>query len=518
MKTVGDIVREVDGVELRRGNRDTELVGIAHDSRRVEPGGLFVAMVGARVDGHDYIEAAVEAGAAAVLVDRDVEDIDADAGVAVLEAEDTRRVLGPLASWFFDHPSRAIDVIGVTGTNGKTSTSYLLEQIFATAGRTPGIVGTVEYRWPGRRIEAPNTTPDGLVLQRTLRQMVDDGVDVAILEVSSHGLEMGRVAGTSFALGIFTNLSREHLDFHNSFDAYRRAKWRLFDQFLPVSQPPGRRQPTAVVNIDGEEGRKLADHIAGVDGVSVTTVSTTTDEGAGADHLLARPVEVTLEGIKLNLEHGERPGMSMRIPLPGRFHAENAAGAVAAAQILGVQRQDIRRGLASCTEIPGRMQRVGADMEGPAVFVDYAHTPDALKQALATLRPLTDGRLWVVFGAGGDRDVSKRQPMGRVAALGADRLVVTSDNPRSEPPDRIIDDIMEGIGDGESSSQLQCWWSRQPDRRKAIEAAVFEAESSDVILIAGKGHETYQEQQGRRRQFDDREVARNVLRRRGEGQ
>lgn len=504
--TLGDLLSGIRGVELRRGAADTSITDISRDSRAVSPGSLFVAIRGHESDGHDYLQAAVNAGASAVVVDADA---DCSVGVPVVEAKDSRAVLGPISSRFFGHPSRTLDVVGITGTNGKTSTSHLLESVFRRAGRAVGIIGTVEYRWPGGRMEAANTTPDGLTLQRTLRKMADDGVEVVVIEVSSHGLEHRRVDGTEFAVGVFTNLTADHVEFHGSFDAYRRAKWRLFDEVLPASS----RDAVAVVNVDRSEGRQLLEEVDARGQLETVGFGLSVGDWSRVRRLYsARIADQNLEGIAIDVDDPDGGTHRLELGLPGRFNAENAVAAATTANVLGVEFDDIAAGLRQSTGIPGRMQRVMGGDDDPVVFVDYAHTADALEKALQTLRPLVDGDLWVVFGCGGDRDVSKREPMGAIAGRLADRAVVTSDNPRSEPPEKIIDQIAVGL----CSLAHPEAWSRQVDRRKAILEAVLRAGSEDVVLIAGKGHETYQEQAGERRDFDDREVAADALDQRGE--
>ncbi len=511
MITLGDIVTGVEGVELRCGDADIEVESIHHDSRQVGPNTLFVALRGEQFDGHQFVDAAVQAGACAVLVESDFQY---DADVPVLQASDTRRILGLVAAIFFGHPSRELTVVGITGTNGKTSSSYLLEAVLKAADFRSGVIGTIEYRWEDRQIAASNTTPDGLTLQRIFRSMVDDGVEVVVVEVSSHGLANGRVEGTHFDLALFTNLSRDHVDFHGSMDEYRRAKWRLFDEFLPASQTSDGQSPTAVINVDGDEGRKLARHLRERDQVSTITCAVDSPEFEGSSgHFGVANLELSLDGLTMDVCEKNGDVYTIFAPLPGRFNVQNTLGIIASARTLGIPARNVARGLAESDGIPGRMQRVEVEFDAPAVFVDYAHTPDALQQALTTLRPLAKGRLWVVFGCGGDRDRTKRAPMGGVAADYADCVLVTSDNPRNEDPEQIIDEIYQGIGhhgDGDSSIR------RQVDRRAAIFDAILRAAPEDVILIAGKGHETYQERNGTRRDFDDREVAARALRRRGE--
>ena len=517
MATLSDLVENLEGVALERGDPSTPITEISHDSRAVGPGTLFVALRGESFDGHAFIGDAIAAGAAAVLVD---DQWDRDVDAPVLRTSSTRRILGPLGSWFFGYPTRSMTVIGITGTNGKTTTSYLLESILEGAGRHVGVIGTIDYRWRGTRVAARNTTPDGLTLQKTLRQMADAGVEVAVLEVSSHGLANDRVAGVEFDVALFTNLSRDHLDFHNSMDEYRRAKWRLFEYFLPASavKYEDGELPTAVINVERDEGRQLAASLANADGLSLRTF----DLGAGEHHrggagrYISRQLAVTLDGVAMTVQEPGDGEFSVSAPLPGRFNAENILGAVVVAREIGVEPDKITRGLRELDGIPGRMERVEADGKGPAVFVDYAHTPDALEKALATLEPLVEGQLWVIFGCGGDRDATKRAPMGKVAARLADVVVVTNDNPRREDPEAIIDDVVAGIEEAIEKERCIVEWYRCADRQRAIEEAIWRAHGDDVILIAGKGHETYQERHGERRDFDDRQVARSGFRRLGD--
>ena len=517
MKTIADIVADIDEIELRRGDPATPIEAVSSDSRAVKEGGLFVALSGHHFDGHDFLDAAVNAGVSAVLVDKGRQ---APSEVAVLETANAWSVLGLLGRSFYDNPTRQMKVIGITGTNGKTSTTYLLRSICVAAGWNPGIIGTIEYRWADRRVKAPNTTPDGLVLQRTLRTMVDDGVDVAILEVSSHGLEQGRVKGVEFDAGIFTNLSHDHVEFHGSVEAYRRAKWRLFEEYLPASANGKESSPVAVVNAGHREGRKLLSALTGNPHLEVVShgwkEAKAIDE---VDHFRGTDLRLELAGVAVQVEEPDGRRYELGVSMPGEFNAENMLSAAVCARRLGVSVEDVRRGLAQAEGVPGRMERVGDIDTQPAVFVDYAHSPDALEKVLKTLRGVAKGRLWVVFGCGGDRDRSKRGPMGAVAARWADRIVVTSDNPRSEDPEAIVDSVVEGIEEelGPSGSSMDKKWWRQVDREQAIVDAILRARPEDVILVAGKGHETTQERAGQLKKFDDRLVASRALRRRGVG-
>ncbi len=515
MTTPEKIVSAVAGITLRSGDPQVRINSVAYDSREVKKGGLFIALRGEHFDGHDFIDAAVDAGAAAIVVER---DHCCDFSIPILEADNTRRILGPVASHFYSHPSTELCVVGITGTNGKTSSTYLLESIMEATEKSPGVVGTIEYRWCGRRQKAANTTPDGLILQQILRAMVDDGVDVAITEVSSHGLENGRVEGTAFDVALFTNLTRDHVDFHGSMDAYRRAKWRLFEEYLSFDDSYIEQGPIAVINTQREEGKRLAAALVQQRRSAVVSFAIDDEPVDGVErHFQGQYLEMSLEGIRMAIDESPGPNYEVFAPVSGKYNAENVLGAVATARMVGTDIDAVVRGLAETGGIPGRMERVEGPQDSPTVFVDYAHSPDALEQVLRTLSDLTQGHLWVLFGCGGDRDKSKRAIMGQVAVAGADQVLITSDNPRSEDPNEIIDQVVSGVEKYSQNSSVRATdWRRQPDRRTAIFDAVLQAGPQDVILIAGKGHETTQESNGRRRRFDDRLVAGEALRRRGE--
>ena len=473
---------------------DPEIAGIEIDSRRVQPGTLFVALVGAAADGHRFVDQAIARGAAAVLVNRGWHG---ESSVPVCVADDTRLRLGELASHFYGAPSEELDVVGVTGTNGKTTITYLLEAVFGHVDRIPGVIGTVNYRWPGHAEPALNTTPESLVIQRMLRRMVDAGVDSVAMEVSSHGLATHRLRGTRFDVGIFTNLTQDHLDFHGDMASYRAAKHRLFSELLV----PG---SSAVVNVDDEHG---ASFVAATRDAEVVTYSAA---GADADwRCIAWTQDV--DGTHMAIEHaGTRFDLSTR--LLGGFNVSNVLATVAAASVLGIDPMDCADALHDLRGVPGRLQYLGGDGK-PRVFVDYAHTPDALGRALDALRPLARRRLVVVFGCGGNRDREKRPRMGRIAFAAADFVVVTSDNPRDEPPEDIIADVRRGL-EGPPTDDLGsgAGWSAVLDRREAILRTIAEADPDDVILVAGKGHETYQEALGVRVELDDAAVVAEALR------
>jgi UDP-N-acetylmuramoyl-L-alanyl-D-glutamate--2,6-diaminopimelate ligase len=385
--------------------------------------------------------------------------------------------MGPAAALFYRDPTSELDVIGITGTNGKTTTAFLVRHLLEAAGRQTGLLGTVKRVVGGVEEEVERTTPEAIDLQHTFRRMVDGGDRAAAMEVSSHALELGRVAGIRFACRVFTNLTQDHLDFHESMEAYFAAKRRLFEK-------PG----ASVVNVDDEYGRRIAAELA--DPITFGIENE-------ADYR-ARDIEFDFTGSRFTVDTPNGP-LELRSPLPGLFNVQNVTGAVAAVRSLGVE----QIGLEGFPRVPGRFEPVDEGQDF-GVLVDYAHTPDSLENVLRAARELADGRLHVVFGAGGDRDRGKRPLMGDAARRLADRVLVTSDNPRSERPEAIIDEIMEGAGAGAE---------REVDRRRAIARAIEEAEPGDVVVIAGKGHEQGQEfENGRKEPFDDVTVAREALR------
>jgi UDP-N-acetylmuramoyl-L-alanyl-D-glutamate--2,6-diaminopimelate ligase len=456
------------------GDDSVEIADLAYAAGGVRPGSLFFCIPGSRADGHDFAPAALEHGAAALAVERRL-----SLAVPQLVLEDTRAAMPTAAAAFFGHPTRELEVAGVTGTTGKTTTAYLLHAILDAAGRRPGLIGTVESRIGGRRRPAVRTTPEAIDLQRAFRAMLDAGDRSVALEATSHGSELGRLAGTRFAALAFTNLSEEHLDFHGTMERYYAAKRRLFI---------GPEPPPAAVNVGDRHGRELADELAALGRAPVLTYG------------FAEEAEIRPEA--LNAGRLRAGGIELETRLRGRFNVENVLAAVATALLLDVPDEAIATGIARVEGVPGRFETV--DEGQPfTVVVDYSHKPGALENVLRAARDLATGRVLCVFGCGGDRDRSKRPLMGRIAADLADLAIVTSDNPRSEDPDAIIEEVVAGARD-----RLEV----EPDRRAAIERALEEAAAGDVVVIAGKGHEQGQEVSGTVLQFDDREVAREALR------
>jgi UDP-N-acetylmuramoyl-L-alanyl-D-glutamate--2,6-diaminopimelate ligase len=454
-----------------------DIADLAYDARRVTPGALFVCVPGLKADGHDFAPDAVRNGAAALVVERELE-----LPVPQLVVASAREAMALAADAFFGYPTRELQVAGVTGTNGKTTTAFLLFAILAAAGRRPGLLGTIENRIGGERRGAVRTTSEAIDVQRLFREMLDAGDRSCAMEATSHGSALKRLLGVRFAVLVFTNLSQDHLDFHETLENYYDAKRRLFTE----PDVDGKRPP-AVVNVGDEHGARLAEEL---------------------QHLGKSPVTFALadaEGLELSA-HGARfsaDGISLETKLRGRFNVENVLGAVKAAGLLGIEPEAIAKGVAHVTGVPGRFEAV--DEGQPfTVLVDYAHTPEALENVLREAREITAGRLVCVFGCGGDRDRGKRPLMGGVVTRLADTAIVTSDNPRSEDPQAIIDEILTGItGDVDVES----------DREAAIVSSLERAGDGDVVVIAGKGHEQGQEFAERTIPFDDREVARDALRR-----
>jgi UDP-N-acetylmuramoyl-L-alanyl-D-glutamate--2,6-diaminopimelate ligase len=454
-----------------------EISGLAYSSREVQPGDLFFCVRGFKSDGHEFAPEAVSRGASALVVERPL-----GLGVPEIAVEDARAAMAEMAARFHGDPTSTLRVAGVTGTNGKTTTAFLIRAILEAAGQRCGLLGTVTSVVGGREEPVQRTTPEAIDLQATFRRMLDAGDAACAMEVSSHALELRRTDGVRFACRVFTNLTQDHLDFHSDMEHYFLAKRRLFEG------PGG----PAILNLDDEYGRCLA-----ADFPAATTYAIDRE----AD-LRAREVEFDPRGSRFTLATPEDE-VEVTTRLPGLFNVSNALAAVAAARALGVPLATSAEALAGAERVPGRFEPV--DEGQPfAVLVDYAHTPDSLENVLRAARAITRGRLIVVFGAGGDRDRGKRPLMGRVAAALADVVVVTSDNPRSEDPESIVDQIMDGAGpDAE----------REVDRRRAIRRAIEMAREGDVVIVAGKGHEQGQEfEDGRKEPFDDVTVAREALR------
>ncbi len=476
------------GGEIVRGDMDAEISAIHYDSRKVSPGSLFCAVKGLKSDGASYIKSALENGAKAVLF----EDYGGPMpdGVSLVKVSDARLAMALAAANFYGQPSRRLDLVGITGTNGKTTTSYLVRSILRTEGAEPGLIGTISYEYGGRKIPAPNTTPESVDLQALLFEMVGAGAKSAVMEVSSHAVALKRIAGCGFKVKLFTNFTQDHLDFHGTMEEYFEAKKAFFTGFAGIN----------VINMDDPKGEELKSSAMGE--VITYGVSSRTD-------VAAKDVEISPSGTSFTLlaPAGEA---KIKSRLVGRHNLYNLLSAAGAGVALGKNLDEISDGLARAEDVPGRLERVYAGQESPyancTVLVDYAHTEDALARALTAARELASGRLIVVFGCGGDRDRTKRPKMGHVAAELADVVILTSDNPRTEDPVKILKDAESGIAE-EGSKVKDSSYFVYPDRAEAISFAVGAARSGDTVLIAGKGHEDYQIIGTTKYHFDDRETA-----------
>ncbi|HYV46262.1 MAG TPA: UDP-N-acetylmuramoyl-L-alanyl-D-glutamate--2,6-diaminopimelate ligase [Myxococcaceae bacterium] len=478
---------------------NVEVTGLTVDSRAVKAGDLFFALPGAKADGAQFAADAVKAGAAAVVAEK---KLDVKVPVYVVSAGSGRKAVALAAANFYKKPAAELVMLGITGTNGKTTTTYLLESICAAGGATTGLIGTIQYKYAGKSIDPSHTTPDAIALHKLLRDMVDAGTDTVVMEVSSHALAQDRVHGLTFRAAAFTNLTRDHLDYHKDMEDYFQSKRKLFSDHL---SPGG----VGVVNGDDTYAARLYNELRGQKRMAWKFSRVGNGEISAAD------VELTMNGIKATLKTpaGDIPVKSQ---LLGPHNLENILAATGMALGAGFSRRDVQDGIERCRRVPGRMERVEAN--GVSALVDYAHTDDALRRALETARAVGRGRVIVVFGCGGDRDKGKRPLMGQAAAEGSDLAVVTSDNPRTEDPDHIISEVLPGL---EKSGMRRMSAGKakagekgylvEVDRKAAIELASQLAKAGDVIVVAGKGHEPYQEIDGERKPFDDRAVAEAAL-------
>ncbi len=465
-----------------RSDADREVTGLAYDSRLVKKGDLFFAIKGVHSDGHDFVNDVAARGAVAAIVEKPV-----SAKIPTLQERSVLRAMSKISAVFFDRPSEKIPVIGITGTNGKTTTTYIIEEILASAGKTCGVLGTVNYRIGSDIRPAPNTTPMSLDVQQFLADTVQRKCAAVAMEVSSHALELNRVDDVTFAVGVFTNLTQDHLDFHGTMDRYFEAKRKLFKRPEPV---------TPVINVDDEYGVRLAKEFP----------SAITFGQSEAARLRASAISSNLKGIRFQLTFPSKISYEIANNLLGHHNISNCLAAAGALFAFGLKESDIVKGLNQTLAVPGRLERVEAGQKF-VVAVDYAHTHDALAQVLTTLRNTNPKNLICVFGAGGDRDKTKRPKMGEVSVRLADKVFVTSDNPRSEDPKMIMKDIEAGIKKTGKKN-----YTLIEDREEAIRQAVKAAGPEDIVLIAGKGHETYQIYGTKKIHFSDLEVASKVLR------
>jgi UDP-N-acetylmuramoyl-L-alanyl-D-glutamate--2,6-diaminopimelate ligase len=484
--TLGDVARVLNG--KLTGDENREVLDVTHDSRQAREGALFAAVRGGQLDAHRFIEQVMQQGAVGVISELEAP---ADFTGAWIEVAEIRRAMALAAAEVHNHPSRELELVGITGTNGKTTTTYLVAAIAESANEPVAMTTTVEYRIDRERWKAERTTPEATDMQRILRLAVEAGCRMAVMESSSQAIDLHRCDALQYSVAVFTNLTRDHLDYHGTMDNYFAAKRRLFDASL------GGTPKTSVINIDDERGLKLADELEG-SGTKVVRYALNIDADVTATN-----VEHSLEGMHFTLR---TPGDSRELhsPLVGRPHIYNILAATATGLALGYDIGVIARAIETCAGAPGRFERVphAGDF---AVVVDYAHTDDALVNVLRTARDVTNGRIITVFGCGGDRDRSKRAPMGEAAASLSDVVILTSDNPRTEDPLKILADVETGMRETAKP------YEKIADRREAIERAIREARTGDLVVIAGKGHEDYQIIGHETFHFDDREVAREAL-------
>lgn len=504
------------GAELIQGSPNTVFTGITADSRKIQGGELFIAVRGSHTDGHLFIYDAVSKGATVIAVQHDNgHELDVAPWVTVIETGDTQKMLALAASAFYGFPTEKLYLIGVTGTNGKTTTTILIEAILREAGFEAGRIGTIGYCWKEKTFSASLTTPDPIMLQHLFAEMVNDGVTHVVMEVSSHALHQKRIFGYSYDVGVFTNLSHDHLDFHKTMEDYFRAKSLLFLEHLKSNTPdhPKKRRGCAVINIDDPYGRQLLDNLKGKD-IEIITYSLHNPSSS----IYALSYRCSPDGtfIRVKTSEGEIPIVTK---LLGHLNIYNILASIGAGIAAEIDLQKISKGIASVAGVDGRLQKV--PIEAPFhVIVDYAHTPDAMDKALSCIREWTSGRVIAVFGCGGDRDPMKRPLMAQVAAKHSDVVIITSDNPRTENPEKIIEDILKGIPADWSQNILNENPQGKPslkdrkilyvisDRREAIKTSLQIAKPGDVIFIGGKGHETYQIIGLEKFPFDDRCVVR----------
>ncbi len=503
----------IEGIKTVKvtGDTEVEIGGIFYDSRKVIPGGLFFAIRGFDTDGHKFIDDAVKRGAVAVVVEEDLNIISHE-NVTAVQVTDSRAVMGAFADKFYGHPSMDLKLIGITGTNGKTTVCYIIEEIIRAAGKSPGIIGTINYRYLRKIVVPPHTTPEAIDLSKLMREMVDSGVTHAAMEVSSHALDLKRVDHCMFDVAVFTNLTQDHLDYHGTMEEYFERKARLFTELININIK-GKKETTSVINVDDPWGKKLTAMISG----EVVTFSLK----PGAD-IYPTNFELDTAGVRGEMKT-PKGVFEFDSNLLGKHNIYNIMSAVGAAMGAGLGLDAVKLGINGKITIPGRLEAVDCG-QGFLVLVDYAHTDDALKNVLSTLRPLAKKKLITLFGCGGDRDKRKRPKMARAAAEQSDKVVVTSDNPRTEEPNKIIEGILdgfEGMDIVEVEAKDSAFGGSEnvfvviPDRRRAIAFAVSEAERGDIVLIAGKGHEDYQIIGTKKYPFDDKVEAEKVLVERG---
>ena len=488
-KTIAEIAALIEGAVIK-GDKDIVVTDITQDSREAGAGALFVCVAGLHVDGHKFIPDVLEKGAVALLTERDIEP---QGDETVLIVPSLEAALQKIVPFFFDYPAEKMRLIGITGTNGKTTTSYLIRSILREAGKKVGVIGTIKIMIEEESLPVKNTTPDIIALQRTLSRMQQEGMDYVVMEVSSHALAMDRVTGCEFDTAVFTNLTQDHLDYHKTMDNYMAAKAKLFAM---VSREGKKTGKTAVVNIDDAAGAAM---------LKAATCKKITYGVKEAAELKGSNIEVLPRGTHFNIESNYGK-IDLQLKITGMFNVYNVLGAVGAVLAEGIEPKIIKKALENFAGVSGRFELVDKGQDF-AVIVDYAHTPDGLENILKTARQITKGRIITVFGCGGDRDRTKRPIMGRLAAELSDVVIATSDNPRSEDPKAILEDVMAGVREKIGAKEYEAII----DRREAIFRAIEIAKADDTVIIAGKGHENYQILKDKTIHFDDKEVAGEAL-------
>jgi len=492
-----NIIGKLDGVVKVEGKTNLEISGIACDSKAVKPGCLFIALKGSRVDGADFIDEAISRGASAILLDAGNKGI-FKRGDTFIYAKDARLALAQASRAYFGDISSKMRLVGITGTNGKTTITYLIESMFKAKNEEAGVIGTVNYRFGRRSIPSVNTTPGSLELYSLLAGMRKEKLNCCVMEISSHSLEQGRVETLQFDAAVFTNLTREHMDFHKNMDDYLNAKLKLFSKI--------KKGGFAIVNIDDPASKKIIEKVESEKKAGILTYGIDRE----AD-IMAKDIQLSCDGLKFKLEahkSGFAPQTDIESRLIGRHNIYNILASVGAGIAIGMKTRDIKAGIEALKGLPGRLESIGCGQKF-SVYVDYAHTEDGLMNVLKSLRELKPERLISVFGCGGNRDRSKRPAMGKISAELSDIVFITSDNPRAEDPIDIINEITKGIGPGRNNYTIE------PDRFNAIKKAVLEAREGDIVLVAGKGHETYQIFRDTTIPFDDREVVKRILKEAG---
>ncbi len=487
-----ELLNDIDIVNFK-GNFDLNISGVSFDSKKVRKGFLFVALTGENTDGHSYIDSAVKNGAKVLIVEK-LPEINSQE-VSVVQVNDSRAALAGVSANFFGHPTKELTLVGITGTNGKTTITYLLESIWQYQNKKSGIIGTIDYRYADIIKQSSMTTPESLDLMGMFREMRESGVETVAMEVSSHAIDKQRVVQCHFDSAVFTNLTQDHLDYHDSMENYFEVKKRLFTEFLEESE---KEEKYSIINIDDPFGARLAEDVSG----NIVTYSITNPNAS----VYAQSSTITAYGIEANVvtPKGE---LQIKSTLFGEHNLSNILAAVATACSLGTSNEVIEKGITNIDSVPGRLEGIPNE-NGFNVLVDYAHTPDALKNVLLASRPLTKGRLILVFGCGGDRDNAKRPLMGKIGKELSDVLIITSDNPRTEDPEIILDHIEEGVY---RAGEEEKPYHRIANRAQAIKQAIRSAQKNDTILIAGKGHEDYQIIGTTKHPFDDRKTAREAL-------